>query len=113
MGEGDAILWPPRPGNRGLDALEVEVDDVREDGIGRAVVAPQALRPGIRLDEGRVVRRTAGEGEVSDRLGVDGKEAAGGTVLRRHVAEGGAVGHAEAAQPWSEIFDEAADHTLP
>ena len=40
---------------------------------------------------------------------VGGEEAGGGSVFRRHVAEGGAVGDIEGGRAFAEEFDDFAD----
>ena len=112
VGQRDAALGPLRAGERRHHRAEVELERVGEHGIGRVAEAEQALRLGVVLDERDAVRLAAGDGEVGQRLGVDGEEAAGRAVLRRHVGDGGAVGERHRLEAGAEELDELADHAL-
>ena len=104
-----AILRPLRAGQRRLDGREIELQHVGEDGP-RLALAPQPLRLAVGLDQGDALGRPAGGLEVLDGVGVDGEEAAGGAVLRRHVADGGAILDGEMIEAVAEILDELLDH---
>ena len=54
----------------------------------------------------------AGDFEVGQRLVVDGEEAAGRAVLRRHVGDGGAVGERHGVEAGAVELDELADDAL-
>ena len=79
--------------------------------MGRVV--PQSLLLGVGLDEPDLPFGSAGQPQVGQRLGVDGKDRTGRAVFRAHVADGRAggqrhVGHARAVE-----VDELADHPHP
>jgi hypothetical protein len=59
-----------------------------------------------------VLGRAPGAAQIGERLVVDGEEAAGGTVLRRHVADRRAIGQAHRGQARSVEFDELIHHAL-
>ena len=108
--ERDAVLRPLGAGDARLDGRQVQCEDVVELGFRSVRVAPQALGAGIRLDQLAAVRRPAGEPQVADGLGVDGKEAARRAVLRRHVGDRRPVGQRQAVKPGTGELDELADH---
>ena len=58
------------------------------------------------------MRVAPGKRQVAQGFSVDGKEAAGGAVFRRHVADGGAVGQRQMIQAGAVKFHELADHAL-
>ena len=79
---GDAAFGTLRAGHRRHDGRRGRARAVGEDRIGRAGVAPHALRLGIGLDERDAVFGAAGHGEVADGLGIDREEAAGRAIFR-------------------------------
>ena len=81
-------------------------------GSGVSLVAPQALRLGIGLDQRDALGLAAGLGEIAERLGVDREEAAGRAVFRRHVGDGGAVRERHVVEAGAVELDELADHAL-
>ena len=74
---------------------------------------PQALLPGVRLDELDLVRRASRELEVANGLGVDREDRARRTELGRHVADRGAVGEREPSEALAVELDELAHHSVP
>ncbi|MCW0415190.1 hypothetical protein NB689_000944 [Xanthomonas sacchari] len=79
----------------------------------RAVgVVPQALRLGVGLDQRDLLLAAPGQAQIGQRFGVDREDAAGGAVLGRHVADGGAVGQRQVLQAVAEELDELADHAV-
>jgi hypothetical protein len=54
----------------------------------------------------------AGEAQILERQPVDREDAAGGAVLGRHVADGGAIGDRQMVETLAEELDELADHAL-
>ena len=87
-----AILRALGSGHAGLDGGEVELEGLGVVGLGRAGGVEEALLLVIGLDERDLFFAAAGEAQVAEGFCVDGEDAAGGAVLGRHVADGGAVG---------------------
>src|SRR5207247_1793746 len=75
VSQRDAVLRPPWPGERRLDAREVELDDLR---VGRSIVrlVPECILLAVGLDERDPFLRASREAQVAERLVVDGEEAA-------------------------------------
>ena len=110
--EGDAVLRALRSGERGLDIVQVQLQGVGEDRVGRLGRAPQALRLGVGFDERDALRRAARDGQVVDGFLVDGEVTAGGAVFRGHVADRGAVRDRHVVKAGAVELDELADHAL-
>ena len=111
-GQRDPVLGALRPGDRRLHRGQVQLDRLAVVRlVGRVV--PQSLLLGVGLDEPDLPFGSAGQPQVGQRLGVDGKDRTGRAVFRAHVADGRAggqrnVGHARAVE-----VDELADHPHP
>ncbi len=75
-------------------------------------VVPEALLLGVGLDQGDVVGWAAGEGQVAQRLVVDGEDGAGRPVLRRHVADGRPVGQGDCGHALAVELHELADDAV-
>ena len=112
LAQRDPILGALRPGDARLDGAHVEDEGVGVVGGAVAGLAVQALGTGVRLDQGDLRLGAAGESQVRDALRVDGEDAAGRPVLRRHVRDGGAIGERQVVEPVAEELDELADHPL-
>ena len=100
------------PAIDGTTSARSSSQQIGEHRIGRAGVAPHALRLGVFLDQRDAAFRTAGHGQVADRLAVDREEAAGRAVFGRHVADRGAVGERHVGEAGTEELDELADHAF-
>ena len=111
LGEGDAVLRPLRARHGRLDGREVELQHVGEHRLGSGL-APQPLGLAVGLHQRHPLGRAAGRLEVLDGVGVDGEEAAGCAVLRRHVADGGAILHREMVEPLAAVLDELLHHAV-
>src|SRR3546814_5616517 len=79
-----AVLRTLRAGQRRLHFGHVQADGGRVDRFGLARLVPQALRPGVGLDERDLLLAAAGQAQVTQRFGVDREDATGGAVLGRH-----------------------------
>ncbi len=108
--ERDAVLRALGPGERGLDLRQLELEHVGEDGVRGRLGAVHALRLGVGGDQRDLRCRPAGIREIFQRVVVDREEAAGRTVFRRHVADGGAVRDREVGEARAKIFHELAYH---
>ncbi len=91
---------------------EVERQRVRVFRVRAGRGAEHPLRLRIGLDERDPFGFPTGEAQVFERLVVDRKDAAGRSVLRRHVGERRPIGERQARQSATEEFDELADHSL-
>ncbi len=111
LGEDDAVLRALRAGDGGDDRGEVELQLLGEVRLGGRV-QPQALLLGVRLDERDLLLGAAGELEVVQGLVVDREDRGGGAELRRHVADGGAVGEARGRHTLAVELDELADDAV-
>ena len=107
-----AILRALRAGEAGLDRGEIELEHVGVVGGLGAVHAPHALRLGIRLDQRDLLGGTARQLEIAQRLLVDGEDAAGAAVFRRHVGDRGAIGQRQVGEAVAEELDELVDHAF-
>ena len=110
-GEADAILRPLRPGDARLDRAHVEFQHIGVVGLGRAVFPEQALCFGVGLDQRDLLLTSARQTQVAQALGIDREDAAGGAVLRRHVADGGPIRERQGRKTVAEELDELTDHT--
>ena len=108
--EGNPVLGPFRPGEAGFNIPHVQFQRGGEDGIGGRGVTPQPLLPGVGFRQFHLVCLAAGKGEEAHGLGVDGEEAAGGTVFRRHISDGGTVGKRQVVESGTEEFHKLAHH---
>ncbi len=109
--EDDAVLRALRAGDRGDDRGEVELQLLGEVGLGGRV-EPEALLLGVRLDERDLLLVTAGQAQVLQGLVVDREDRGGGTELRRHVADGGAVREGGGGDALAVELDELADDAV-
>src|SRR5690606_1920538 len=89
--EQHAVLRTLRACQRGPHVRHVELEYRGVFGYWLACVVPHALRPGVGLDQRDLLLAAPRQAQVAQRLGVDRENAAGGAVLRRHVADRGAV----------------------
>jgi hypothetical protein len=72
----------------------------------------QPLLLAVGLDQLDLLGIAPGEGQVVERLLVDGEEAHGRAVLGRHVGDGGAVGQRQRRDARAVVLDELADDAL-
>ena len=104
----DTVLRSPRAGETGLDVAEIELHDLR---VGRLVVGvvPEEILLAVSLDERDPLRRASCEPQVLERDLVDGEEAAGRAVFRRHVPDRRPVGKRKVRDARAEVLDELSD----
>ncbi len=112
VGQVDAILRTLGPRHAGLDRGEIELQRVRIDRFRRFLGVKQPLLAAVGLDERDLVGRSARQAQVANRLHVDGKDAAGRAVLRRHVRDRRAVGDGQVADAVAVELDELPDDAL-
>ena len=112
LGQGHAVLGTLGPGQARLHRRQVQRERVREDGVGRRRRCGRAPAPCSSARPAPTCGGAARAAQVAQRLVVDGEEAAGGAVLRRHVRDGGAVGQAHLAEAGAEELDELLHHAL-
>ena len=106
----DAVLRALRPGQRGLDAGEVQFQLVGVDRVGRGVGAEDALRLRVGLDQAHARSALAArEAQIRKCFRIDGEEAHGGAVLGRHVGDRRAVRQAQAGKAGAVELDELSD----
>ena len=105
-----AILRALRAGERGLDRAELEFHDIGEDRIGRRLGAVEPLRLRVGLHQRDALALARGLGQIVDGVVIDREESAGRAILRRHVADGGAVLDGQVVEAGAEELDELADH---
>src|SRR5258708_32299648 len=72
----------------------------------------QPLLAAIRFNQSDLLFGAAGEAKISKALFVDREDATCGAILRRHVADGGAVGQSQFLQSGSKIFDKLSYDTM-
>ena len=102
------VLRSPRAGEARLDVAEIELHDL---GVGRLVVGvvPEEILLAVGLDERDPLSRAARQPQVVERHLVDGEEAAGRAVLRRHVPDRRPVGEREVRDAGAEVLHELPD----
>ena len=94
------------------DGREIELERVAEHRLGRGVAAEQALLLAVALDELDRSLAAARAPQVTERLGVDREETAGGAVLGRHVGDRRPVGEAHLREARAVELHELLDHAL-
>ncbi len=112
MRERHAILRTLRSRDAGLDARQIQLQHVGVLGFRRVRSVEQPLFLVVRLHQIDQLFAATAESQVGERFLVDGKDAAGGAVLRRHIADGRAIGEWESLQPGPEELDELSDDAL-
>ena len=112
-GERHAILRALGPGKRGHHLAKIERQRLGEHRVRGIAVAEQALRLGVSLDQRNAPALAPRCLQISERLLVDGEEAAGRAIFRRHIGDGGTVLERQIAEPDPEELHELADHARP
>ncbi len=107
-----AVLRALGAGEAGHDGRHVELNGVGEYRIGAGRVAEHALGAQISFHQSDAVFVAAGEVQVGERFRIHREKAAGRTVFRGHVRDGGAVGDREIVERRAEELDELADDAL-
>ena len=108
----DAVLGAFRTRERRLHGVEIQGDDACVVDLAGHRHAEETLLAEIRFEGVDLGGRAPGAAEVFDRLLVHGEEAHGRAVFGRHVADGRAVGQAEAGRAGAEELHELAHHLL-
>ncbi len=80
----------------------------RINRFGRACDAEQSLLLGVGFHQIDLLLRTIGQAQIFERRFVDGEDADGRAVFRRHVGDGGAIGQTQRVQPVAVELDELA-----
>ncbi len=112
VAQRNPVLGALGTGQGGLHFAEIEFQRGGEQRVRRAGVAPHALRLAVGLDQRDALFVAAGQAQVVEGDLVDGEEAAGRTIFRGHVADGGAIGQRQVIETGAEELDELADHAL-
>ncbi len=110
--EQDAVLGAFRAGHAGNDFRHVEFQHGGVFGLRRVGRQEHALGPGISLNQFDLRVGAAGQAQVAQAFVVDGEDAAGGAVFRRHVGDRGAVRQRQVRQAGAVELDELADHAV-
>src|SRR5690242_14113838 len=110
--QGHTILRTARSGETRFYGRQVERERVRELRLGRVGREKESLLPGVRLHQGYLILRPPRELQVLERFRVHRENAAGGTVLRGHVADRRAVGEGQVRDPRAVELHELAHHAL-
>ena len=105
-------MRPVWTSNARFDFRKVNLDQVAKDRLGGGLVAPQALRLGIGLDQRNMLFGPAGGLEIGQGFLIDRKKADGGAVFGRHVGDRRPHRHAEVSERRPAIFDELLDDAL-
>ena len=112
IGHGHSVLRPPRTGQTRFERGDVQFEGGGELGVRRGVAAEQSLFLAIPFDPIHDLGRPAGALQVAHGFLVDGEEAHGGSVLRRHVGDGGPIGQRQVGQPGAVEFHELLDYAV-
>ena len=91
LGQQDAVLRALRAGNGRNNGGQVQLEVLGVLCLWSVLLQPHSLCLGVGLDAVDLLLRAAGELEVLGGLLVNREDRSGGTELRRHVADGGAV----------------------
>src|SRR5207302_10003849 len=91
----DSVLWSLRPGYAWLDLAKIQfqIDAVVDFALARHAEHP--LRAKIIFERGALLIGATGGAQIIDRFLIDRKITDGCAVLRRHVADGGAIRHGQ------------------
>ena len=115
FGQQNAILRALRTGDGRHHSAEVKLlvlGVLRFHVIRVGGVAPQLVGLGISLNQRDLLFGATGQTQVVERDVVDREDAAGGTELRAHVADGGTVGQRHGGDALAVEFHELADHAV-
>ena len=112
VAEVHEILRSLRSGDARDHRGEVEFDRGVERRLRRVRRVEESLGAAVLLDQRHRGGVTPGALEVLQRFGVDREKTAGGTVLGRHVRNGGAVGERELCQARPVELHELVDHAM-
>src|SRR3546814_9957490 len=106
LAQWNTILWAARPCDAGSDLREIDFDDLVVAWLRLRWIVPQALHTGVVLDQTQRVA-SCRLLQVLQRLRINGEEAHGGAILRRHVGNRSTRGEGQAGQrseePTSEL----------
>ena len=105
MRENHPILRTLRSGKAGLNRPQIEREQFRIFRFGRFLVVKESLLAAVSLNQSNLLRTAPAELQILQTFFVDGEDAAGRAVLRRHVGDGSAVGQRQIAQSGSEVLD--------
>ena len=111
-GQRHAVLRAARAREVRHDVAEVQRQRVGEARLGRVVGAEHALRLRVRFDQIDLLLRAPGEPQVLQRQLVDREDRDGRAVLRRHVADDGAVGDRQLREAGAVELHELPDDAL-
>ena len=104
------ILWPPGSRHAGLDRRKIELGGLRVFRLRRIRGVEPSLFFGIRLHQLDLLRAAPRQSQIAQGLRVDGENAAGCAILRRHVADRGPVREAQFAHAGAVKLNKLAHH---
>ncbi len=109
--EQHAILRPSRARKRRFHRGQIQFERAREFRVRRIIGPEQKLFPAVPLHAFHQILAPRAF-EIGERLAVHREEADGGSILRRHVADRGAVGKAKVGNARSVEFNEPPHHSV-
>ena len=111
VGELDTVLRALRARDGWHDVAQIEFEVLGELGLAARVV-PHPLRLGVGLHQRQLVLVAARQPQIVDGDLIDRENRCGGTELRAHVAQRGAVGQRHLGHALTVELDELADHAV-
>ena len=72
----------------------------------------ESLLAAVGFDQRNLLGAASAEFQILQTFFVDGEDAAGGAVFRRHVGDSGAVGQRQIAQSGAEVLDKFSHHAV-
>src|SRR5207253_11507828 len=108
LGEIDSVLWSLRPGYAWLDLAKIQfqIDAVIDFALARH--AKHFLRAKIIFERGALLIAATGGAQIVHRFVINRKITDGCAVLRRHVANGGAIWHGQGSGAFAIGLNELA-----
>ncbi len=113
FGHRDMVLRTARPGETRSDGRKIKFERFVKKRLRGLSIMEKPLRSHILLHQLHTLGRTAGKAQVFKGFIIHREDRTGRTVFRRHVADGGTVGHRQTCDARTEKFNEFADHTMP
>ena len=111
VGELDTVLRALRARDGRHDVAQIELEVLGELGLAARVV-PHPLRLGVGFHQRQLVLVATRQPQIVDGDLVDRENRCGGTELRAHVAQRGAVGQRHLGHALTVELDELADHAV-
>src|SRR6267378_15309 len=112
LGEIDPVLWSLRPSYPWLDLAEIQfqIDAVIDFPLARH--AKHLLRAKVVFERGALLVSATSGAQIIHRFLIDWEISNRRAVLRRHVADGGAIGYRQRRRAFAIELEEFSDYLL-